>query len=321
MPSPKSRAAATAAVNFSGDDFVNKAEGFDHPTQLPADAAQQARWQAANRAWWEATPMRYDWREEIGAAPGTEAYYREIDRRFLSSVRKFLPWKRRPFEQLIPFAELPKLDVLEVGVGQGTHAQLIAEQARSFTGIDLTTAASQGTAKRLKVFGMRGRILQMDAEAMEFKVSSFDFIWSWGVIHHSANTRKILEEMHRVLRPGGRATVMVYHRSWWHFHFTAGLRRMFQSAFRKHASLHHAAQHATDGAIARYYTPRDWREATAGLFEVTATRIMGVKPEVVPLPAGRLKDALEAVIPDAVARLLTNHMRQGSFLVAEMRRI
>jgi SAM-dependent methyltransferase len=316
----KTRVAASAATNFSGDDFVNKAVGFDAPTQLPRDAEEQRRWQAANRAWWESTPMRYDWREEVAAEPGTEAYFREIDARFLASVRKFLPWKQQPFEQLIPFSRLAALDVLEIGVGQGTHAQLIAPGARSFTGIDLTAAASQATAARLRLLGAPGRVLQMDAEAMEFADESFDFIWSWGVIHHSANTRKILEEMHRVLRPGGRATVMVYHRSWWHFHLTATLRRSFQGAFRRLPSLHHAAQHATDGAIARYYTRREWRELNSGLFEVTATPILGLKSEALPIPAGRLKYALEALVPDALSRVLTNSLRQGSFLVAEMRK-
>ena len=34
---------------------------------------------------------------------------------------------------------------------------------------------------------------------MEFADNSFDFIWSWGVIHHSADTQRVLREMHRVL--------------------------------------------------------------------------------------------------------------------------
>lgn len=317
----KSKAVTTAATNFSGADFGNKAEGFDHPTQLPRDADEHRRWQEANKAWWESTPMRYDWREEIGAEPGTEAYYREVDRRFLSSVRNFLPWRSQPFEQLIPFERLPSLDVLEIGVGQGTHAQLIAVCAKSFTGIDLTSAASQATAKRLQVFGLPGRVLQMDAEAMEFADGSFDFIWSWGVIHHSANTRRILEEMHRVLRPGGSATVMIYHRSWLYFRFMATLRRMFQGAFRRQSSLHDVAQHATDGAIARFYTPAEWSQTTAGLFAFTDVRIMGLKAEVLPLPGGRLKEAVERLVPSALARIVTNHLRQGSFLVADMRRI
>jgi ubiquinone/menaquinone biosynthesis C-methylase UbiE len=305
--------------NFSGTEFGNKAKGFDAPTQLPRDEAEQKAWQAANRAWWEETPMRYDWREDIAIEPGTERYFTEVDARFLASVRKFLPWRKLPFEQLVPFDSLADKDVLEIGVGQGTHAQLIAPHAKCWTGIDLTTAASQMTGKRLALFNVPGRVLQMDAEAMEFPDASFDYIWSWGVIHHSANTRQILQEMNRVLRPGGRATVMVYHRSWWHFHFGAVLRGVFQKKFRS-GGLHEIAQGATDGAIARYYTPPEWREVTKDLFDVEKVRIYGLKIEVLPMPHGRLKDTLERLIPNAVGRLLTNHFRLGTFLVAEMRK-
>src|SRR2546430_4072998 len=34
--------------------------------------------------------------------------------------------------------------------------------------------------------------------------ASFDFVWSWGVVHHSEHTDRVLAEIARVLRPGGR---------------------------------------------------------------------------------------------------------------------
>jgi SAM-dependent methyltransferase len=233
--------------NFSGMEFGNKAAGFDAPVQLPRDEAEQRRWQAANKNWWESTPMRYDWRSQIAAPDGTQDYYREIDARFLSSVRKFMPWRSIPFDALIPFDELADKDVLEIGVGHGTHAQLIAQRCKTFTGIDLTAYASGMTGKRLRLFGIPGMILQMDAERMAFANDSFDHVWSWGVIHHSANTRRVLEEMNRVLRPGGRATVMVYSRSWWHFYVCGFLRGAFRNGLRSMRSFHHLAQAATDG--------------------------------------------------------------------------
>jgi len=307
-------------VNYSGTVFGNKAKGFDEPTQLPRDEAERREWQAANKAWWESTPMRYDWRDEIAAAPGTKEYFREIDDRFLTSARKYMPWRELPFEALIPFASLADKDVLEIGTGQGTHAQLIVPHCKSFTGIDLTAAASQMTARRLAAFNIPGKILQMDAENMEFPDNSFDYVWSWGVIHHSANTRRILEEMHRVLRPGGKATIMIYHRSWWRYYFNGSLQYVFRRQFREHAGFHAIAQGATDGAIARYYRPDEWRKIAKSFFDVDSFRVYGLKTEILPLPPGRLKAALERLIPDAVARLLTNRLRFGMFLVADMRK-
>lgn len=306
--------------NFSGIDFANKAAGFDEPAQLPKDEAERARWQEANRSWWEASPMRYDWRAGVAAEPGSQAYFEEIDRRFFASARQYMPWRERPFEALIPYTDLAGKDVLEIGVGQGTHAELIAPHCRSFSGIDLTAAAADMTARRFGLRGIAGSITRMDAEAMTFPDASFDFIWSWGVIHHSADTRKVLQEMNRVLRPGGSATVMIYYRSWWSFYVCGLLRRAFQKQFRRRGTLHGVAQHATDGAIARFYSIDAWRALARPCFETVSVQIYGQKPEVLPLPHSRAKALLEKLIPDRLARFLTNRCRMGSFLVATMRK-
>jgi len=308
--------------NFRKGEFGNKAAGFYSPTQLPGDEVERRSWQDANKAWWEATPMRYDWREQIDESPGTRAYFQEIDRRFFSSVRKFMPWRNVPFDAVIPYEDLADKDVLEIGVGQGTHAQLIAPRCKSYTGIDLTSRATQATSQRLRLFGVPARVLQMDAENMTFAADSFDYIWSWGVIHHSADTRKILIEMHRVLRPGGSCAVMVYHRSWWIYYVLCGfLKGILLGKLLTHRNVHHVAQTATDGAIARYYTPSEWRLITNGLFTVESIQIHGLKTDIIPIPHGVLKRSLETLVPDGLARLFTHRMRLGSFLVAHMRKV
>jgi SAM-dependent methyltransferase len=299
-------------------EFENKAVGFDGPIQAPHDREQHRKWQVANRSWWEAAPMRYDWRETIAPEPGSEAYFNEIDRRFFTAARSFLPWRRIPFDTVVPFDQLADKDVLEVGVGHGSHAQLLAPRCKSFTGIDLTASAVNMTSARLRLFKLPGTALQMDAEQMGFAENTFDYVWSWGVIHHSADTRRVLEEVHRVLRAGGRCTVMIYYRSWWNYYACGLLRGLLRSGWQRGLALHHVSQSGTDGAIARYYKPAEWRRTTDKLFVTTSLKICGLKTDVLPLPHGRLKNLLLAVLPDSFARGLTSHLRMGSFLIAHM---
>jgi SAM-dependent methyltransferase len=300
--------------------FADKAAGFERPTQRPRDEDERRRWQVANRAWWEVAPMRYDWRESLAETPGSKAYFEEIDRRFLASARNFAPWREIPFDGIIPFADLGDKRVLEIGVGHGTHAQLLGQHAGSFIGIDLTIAAAAMTARRLKLFGIPGAVAQMDAERMGFPDNLFDYIWSWGVIHVSADTRRVLAEMHRVLRPGGRCAVMIYYRSWWNYYVFGFLRGVFQGHWFGHGGIHRISLSGTDGAIARYYKPNEWRAETRDLFILDNMAIYGLKSDVVPLPYGALKRWLMDLCPDALARFLCRYLRMGSLLVVHMRK-
>lgn len=300
---------------------IAKAAGFDGPTRLPTDEAQRREWQAANKGWWEAAPMRYDWREALPAEPGSSEYFAEIDRRFFTATRSFLPWRQIPFDTLIDFENLRDAAVLEIGVGHGTHAGLLAPRCRQFIGVDLTAAAARMTAARLKLWRAGGNVLQMDAERMGFADASFDYVWSWGVVHQTADTQRLMAEVNRVLRPGGRCTVMVYHRSWWNYYVCGVLRglaagRLPQSV----AGVHRLAQSGTDGALARYYRAREWRAAMQGLFTIDSMMISGLKSDVVPLPYGRLKRRVLKAFPDALARFLTGRLRMGSLLIVQMRK-
>jgi 2-polyprenyl-3-methyl-5-hydroxy-6-metoxy-1,4-benzoquinol methylase len=296
-------------------------DGFVAPTALPASDAVAGRWQNANRSWWEAHPMRYDWGEPIDAAPYSREFYTEIDRRFFGSTRDYMPWKSVPFDPLIDFASLADKDVLEIGVGSGSHAQLLASHARSFTGIDLTNHAVEVTTKRMEAFGLKARIQQMDAERMEFGGDSFDFIWSWGVIHHSADTRRILREMQRVLRPGGTAIVMVYHRTWWNYYVGALLcEGILKGDLLRTRSLHKTMQNRWDGALARFYTAKEWQALAGDLFSIDRVLVYGQKSEVFPLDFDPLRRRLLRLVPVRLSRFFTNECRQGSFLISFLRK-
>lgn len=294
-------------------------ETFDSPEQLPASEGEASTWQEANKSFWESAPMRYDWREEVGFEEGTKEFFEEIDRRFFVNVRPFMPWKRIPFDSLIPFEDLKSKSVLEIGVGMGSHANLIAAHAGSYIGIDLSDYAVKMTSARLQMAKRGASIKQMDAEQMEFADSTFDFVWSWGVIHHSSNTRRVLQEMHRVLKPGGRAVVMIYNRGWWNYYFCgAAINGFLRGGVFKYGSIAKAIQAHTDGAIARYYSSRSFKRVASEYFMVESAVVIGAKTDVFPIPSGRGKDALMRRVPDEVTRFLTNRLGMGGFLIARL---
>lgn len=111
------------------------------------------------------------------------------------------------------FAEGKAKDVLEIGIGMGAdHIEWAKSKPKSLTGIDLTSRAVTHTKKRLSIYEYRSDIKIGDAEALPFADNSFDLVYSWGVLHHSPNTHKAIDEVFRVLRPGGIARVMIYHK-------------------------------------------------------------------------------------------------------------
>lgn len=295
-------------------------QGFSSPTELPGDAGEHQLWQRKNRSWWEQNPMRYDWVSPVPYEEFTKEFYTEIDRRFYQAVWHFAPWKTIPFDFLIDFDALKNMHVLEIGCGNGSHAQLLASHARSYTGIDITEYAVKSTSSRLKAFDLKGTVLRMDAEEMDFPDETFDFIWSWGVIHHSADTLKVLQRMNRVLKPGGCAITMVYHRGLWSYYTRGSLISLMRGEFPTSRSIHESIQRQIDGALARHYSERDWRRLVSGLFNVMSIRIYGQEEGLVLLPGGKLKNMLLRLIPDGLGRFLSTGCRMGLFLVARMQK-
>jgi SAM-dependent methyltransferase len=116
----------------------------------------------------------------------------------------------KPFAR---FEEARGRRVLEIGLGMGADHEALAETAPALlAGVDLTRRAAELTAARLALARHVPRVLVADAERLPFGDASFDIVYSWGVLHHSPDTAATVREVHRVLRPGGVARVMLYHR-------------------------------------------------------------------------------------------------------------
>jgi ubiquinone/menaquinone biosynthesis C-methylase UbiE len=142
---------------------------------------------------------------------GTREYFEEVE------ARKYL------VEPHIPkFAEFDRWagkKVLEIGCGMGTDTMRFARAGAEVTAVDLSERSLDLARQRSQVFGLADQITFVHSNAEELQgvpdSPVYDLIYSFGVIHHTPNPRRVLEQARRRLAPGGEVKVMVYHRRSW----------------------------------------------------------------------------------------------------------
>lgn len=99
--------------------------------------------------------------------------------------------------------------VLEVGAGTGLHAdRLLESRAVWYAGVDASAEMLDLARDRLARFGDRATLSIGDAQGLPFAEEAFDGAFCTDTLHHLSDPARGLEEMARVVRPGGRVAVM-----------------------------------------------------------------------------------------------------------------
>ncbi len=121
------------------------------------------------------------------------------DSRQYASINRWDPSHLKRIDRLVSMK--PGDRVLEVGCGQGHLTRALAARGLDIIGIDANPQAA--------AIAGNGVVRHMVAEALEFGDATFDFVVSVHAIEHIPPLEKALEEMARVLKPGGEA-VFIY---------------------------------------------------------------------------------------------------------------
>ena len=156
-------------------------------------------------------------REQWSQDPCGAAYDREHPlgtREFFDAIEKhryseYAPW----MPQLMGFENFSGARLLEVGCGMGTDLLQFSRGGARCIGIDLTPRSIEITQHRFRLYDADGSFMISDGEHLPFSDGSFDVVYSNGVLHHTPDTAGAVREVHRVLRPGGTAKIMLYHRN------------------------------------------------------------------------------------------------------------
>jgi ubiquinone/menaquinone biosynthesis C-methylase UbiE len=136
----------------------------------------------------------------------TKSYFEEIE-----TYRYY----DQPFiHKFAQFSRYRGKEVLEIGFGAGTDFIQWLRAGAVATGIDLTEEALANLQARIQVYGLPEprQLVVGSAENLPFPNASFDLVYSFGVLHHCADTQRALGEAVRVLRPGGQLKIMLYNR-------------------------------------------------------------------------------------------------------------
>ncbi|MGC8979343.1 class I SAM-dependent methyltransferase [Caldisericum sp.] len=141
------------------------------------------------------------------------AKHPEGSKEFFNEIADFrykieCPWLRPTFK----FEQYKDKRVLEVGVGDGIDHLELAKAGAILTGIDITPKSIELTKQNLELHGYKSTLFVADAEILPFEDSIFDAVYSFGVLHHVPNIQKAINEIYRVLKPGGKAVVSLYHK-------------------------------------------------------------------------------------------------------------
>lgn len=227
-----------------------------------------------NKNWWQKNPMIYDWDNKLGEPVFDEKYFQEIDDIF-GEGHSLLNNPRWPngyiLEKFIPYESLQGKKVLEIGCGAGLVSSHIAKSGAKLYAIDLTEQAITITKKRFELKKLSGMIQQMDAEKLEFENNSMDTVISWGVIHHSGNMTAIINEIYRVLRPGGLAYIMVYNKNSLRYNIYCRFWLGLMKLKLLNNSVEQIAGSITDGFIARHLNSSEFRTMTDKYSSVSIT--------------------------------------------------
>jgi ubiquinone/menaquinone biosynthesis C-methylase UbiE len=122
-------------------------------------------------------------------------------------------------EELAEFGRHGGQLVVEVGCGIGTDGTRFLEGGARYLGIDSSDTAVRTARETIDLLHLGGAVVSADATTLPVRSQAVDFVYSNGVLHHIDDTQAAVNDIHRILRPGGRCVVMIYHRASLNYRF------------------------------------------------------------------------------------------------------
>ena len=171
----------------------------------------------AIRDYWDARTLGVQYVTDDSLEKGSREYFAHI--RPWMNPYKF-PWIMDRIEEESKL--LKGLHLLEIGCGMGFDSLEFLRRGVRVTATDLTPSAVAMTRRHFEIEGVQAEdVREANALELAFSDETFDAVWANGVLHATGDTARAIQEVRRVLKPGGRAIISHFYRkpSWmWTVH-------------------------------------------------------------------------------------------------------
>ena len=134
---------------------------------------------------------------------------------FFKDLEAYRYEKLHYLPEVVDFYNFKDKKVLEVGCGIGTDLVRFAKAGAVVTGVDLSGTAIDLAIQNFKHNGLEGNLIVGNGEDLKLPGNAFDVVYVHGVLQYTAHIQKMMDELYRVLKPGGSFIGMLYNRKGW----------------------------------------------------------------------------------------------------------
>ena len=210
-----------------------------------------------NENWWDQNQMTYeDWNLFTNKR---SLINNEKIKKINSEYLRSNPYLNFYFKSLRNFK--PKNNVIDIGCGWGSSTVILSKFFKKVYSIDISKKSILATKNNIRLNGLEKKVnlKKFDAEKLNFN-NYFDLVYSWGVIHHSYNTKKILENIYKGLKKNGKCLIMIYHKNSLRYYLKGFYYLIFKFKIFSGYNLDSVQKLFTDGFYHKHYSKSELRK-------------------------------------------------------------
>jgi ubiquinone/menaquinone biosynthesis C-methylase UbiE len=207
--------------------------------------------------------------------------------------------------------------VLEIGVGMGSDYLEWLKAGANAAGVDISSQSLERAQRRCELAGYEPDLRIADAEHLPFADERFDLVYSYGVMHHSPDTPRCVDEAFRVLKPDGQLRIMLYH----HPSLTGMMLWLRYGIFRG-KPLRQTVYECLESPGTKSYTKAEVRAMLSQFDDVSIQQVFSPGDLLLNRPSARFESPLYRLAWRLYPRTLVRHFagRWGLFLLINARK-